>query len=113
MSSVQVCEDQMCHEEVFPLAMNYIDRYLSAEAMDKSVLQALGAACLFLSSKLKESKPLQAYKLCAYTDYSVGLQDLMVSISFIFWFLLHHPSSYHIKSTMRMSSSSIIQKHSN
>lgn len=76
-----MCEDNNCQEEVFPLAISYLDRFLSTCAVGKSQVQLLGTACLLLASKLREpsSRCLPAELLIFYTANSITLADLCVS----------------------------------
>lgn len=75
---LQVCAEQNLEEEVFPLAMNYLDRYLCIKSIHRTRLQCLGAASMFLASKLKETCPISAEQLVIYTDNSITLADLRV-----------------------------------
>ncbi|KAL2731318.1 G1/S-specific cyclin-D2 [Vespula squamosa] len=78
---IYVCEEQKCQEEVFPLSMNYVDRFLSICPIRKSQLQLLGTTCLLLASKLREASPLTAEVLVFYTDNSITLDDLWRAIA--------------------------------
>ena len=85
--SHQVCEEEKSEEDVFPLAINYLDRFLAVAPTRKCYLQLLGAVCMFLATKLKESRPLTAEKLCMYTDNSITPRELLVRN---YCFLLMH-----------------------
>ncbi|XP_015931167.1 G1/S-specific cyclin-D2 [Parasteatoda tepidariorum] len=73
----EVCEEERCQDEVFPLAVNCLDRFLLLVRVDKSQLQLLGAVCLFLASKLRQSRPLTAERLCLYSDNSITITQLI------------------------------------
>merc|ERR1712209_102263 len=73
---LEVCQELCCPPEVFCLAMNLMDRFLAKCRIEKSQLQLLGAVCLFLSSKFKETAPIPSEKLVMYTDFSVTLEDI-------------------------------------
>lgn len=76
----QVCEEQRCQEDVFPLAVSYLDRFLSITKVHTRHLQMLGTTCLLLSSKLRESDALTLTVLVSYTDNSVAPGNIMVSV---------------------------------
>ncbi|XP_026695055.2 G1/S-specific cyclin-D2-like [Ciona intestinalis] len=74
---MQVCEEQKCEDDVFPLSMNYLDRFLSVHPIHRTQLQSLGSACMLIASKVKETLPLTTEKLVVYTDHSVGQDELL------------------------------------
>ena len=76
---LEVCEEQQSQPEVFHLAINYMDRFLSEVRISKSQFQLLACVCLFLASKFKETCPLPAENLVIYTDSSVTIQEITVS----------------------------------
>jgi cyclin D2 len=73
----EVCEEEQCQDEVFPLAVNIMDRFLALVEIRKNQLQLLGAVCLFLASKLRQTRPLCTKRLVEYTDYSITSKELL------------------------------------
>ncbi|XP_076311091.1 G1/S-specific cyclin-D2-like [Tachypleus tridentatus] len=73
----EVCEEQNCEEFVFPVAVNYMDRFLAKVNIKKSQLQLLGAVCLLTASKFRQSRHLTVDVLVYYTDYSVTKEEIM------------------------------------
>ncbi|XP_059894207.1 G1/S-specific cyclin-D2-like [Gadus macrocephalus] len=73
----EVCEEESSNEDVFPMAISYLDRFLAIEPTKKGYLQLLGAVCLFIASKLKDCRTLLAEKLCGYTDNSISPRELL------------------------------------
>ncbi|KAH3898113.1 G1/S-specific cyclin-D2-like [Dreissena polymorpha] len=69
---LEVCDEQACEEEVFPLSMNYLDRFLSVCDISRTRLQLLGACSMFVASKLKDTSPISAERLVIYTDHSIS-----------------------------------------
>jgi hypothetical protein len=79
---LEVCEDQQSQPEVFCLAINYMDRFLSLCSISQSQLQLLGAVCLLVAWKVRQHEPLAASRLVEYSDYNLDLVDIMVSCNF-------------------------------
>ncbi|NP_001243936.1 cyclin D [Bombyx mori] len=68
---LEVCEEQQCEEQVFPLAVSYMDRFLAQRAISRQQLQLLAVTTMLLASKFRQCHPLSVDLLCAYTDNSV------------------------------------------
>ncbi|XP_055682743.1 G1/S-specific cyclin-D2-like [Lutzomyia longipalpis] len=68
---LELCDEQHCEEQVFPLAINFLDRFLCVCNISRQQLQLLGATCLLLASKVRQCLPLPVDLLCAYTDHTV------------------------------------------
>ena len=75
----QVCVELNC-EAIFPLAVNYVDRFLSVTAVSKSQLQLLGAVCLLIGSKLRQCRSIHPEDLVYFSDYSYTTADVTVSL---------------------------------
>lgn len=75
----QVCEELGCQEDVFPLAMSYLDRFLSVRQVRRSVFQLVGTTCLLIASKIRETTPISAERLVYYTANSFKVEDVWVS----------------------------------
>ena len=55
---LEVCEDQQCQPEVFFLAVDYLDRFLSLVNITKNQFQLVASTCLLLASKFSQVVPL-------------------------------------------------------
>lgn len=94
-----MCEEQKCQEDVFPLAVNYLDRFLSKNPIQKNHLQLLGTTCLLVSTKLRECESLTVDMLILYTDNTVTSEELfvstprMISFSLYYYYINRIPSS--------------------
>ena len=73
---LEVCEDQQCQSEVFFLAVNYLDRFLSRVNIKKTQFQLVASVCILLASKFYEAVPMRSEKLVSYTDNSVSVLEL-------------------------------------
>ncbi|RWS17277.1 G1/S-specific cyclin-D2-like protein, partial [Dinothrombium tinctorium] len=72
-----VCEELKCDEIVFPLAINYVDRFLSSTSIKKSQLQLLGAVCLLIASKLRQCQAIHSEDLVYYSDHSLSVAEII------------------------------------
>ncbi|XP_058065470.1 G1/S-specific cyclin-D2 [Anopheles bellator] len=69
---LEVCDEQKCEEQTFPLAVNFFDRFLCVLRINRYHLQLLGCCALLLASKIRQCQPLTVDVLSAYTDHAVS-----------------------------------------
>ncbi|KAJ8541612.1 hypothetical protein K7X08_002428 [Anisodus acutangulus] len=65
---VEVAEEYRLVPDTLYLTINYIDRYLSGNLMDRQRLQLLGVACMMIASKYEEICAPQVEEFCYITD---------------------------------------------
>jgi len=73
---LEVIQEQNSQPEVFCLAMNIMDRFLSQMKVLRTQLQLLGAVCILIASKIREPCPIPGKSLIIYTDYSISAEEL-------------------------------------
>lgn len=73
---LEVCDEQHCENQVFPLAVNFMDRFLCVCSLPKRRLQLLSAVCLLLASKIRQCNALSIDLLCYYSDNSFSPDDM-------------------------------------
>lgn len=79
---LEVIHEQQSQPEVFCLAMNMLDRFLSLCPVLKVQLQLLGSVCLLISSKIREPCPIPGQTIIVYTDYSITQEEIKVCFCF-------------------------------
>ncbi|KAM3177801.1 hypothetical protein ACTXT7_003858 [Hymenolepis weldensis] len=82
----EVCDHRNAPTEVLAHTIQLIDRFLSYVKTDKREYQLVGAACLLISTKLKETVPVSVEDLVRYSDYSttkeeICMKELLITIS--------------------------------
>nr|CAD7568388.1 unnamed protein product [Timema californicum] len=83
----EVCEEQRCEDQVFPLAVNFLDRFLCRCSISRRQLQLTAAVSLLLASKIRQCHALSVDLLCFYTDHSITPDEMRVS-SLLYYYLL-------------------------
>merc|ERR1712117_202836 len=74
---LEVCNDQICHVDVFLLSCNIMDRFLSQVNISTRQFQLVAAASMFIASKLVEPCPITGTVLVQYADNSYQLAELL------------------------------------
>jgi len=74
---VEVSEEYKLQTETLHLAVNYIDRFLSYMAVQRSKLQLVGAACMFIAAKYEEIYPPDVGEFVYITDDTYNKRQVL------------------------------------
>ncbi|KAK3230588.1 hypothetical protein Dsin_002469 [Dipteronia sinensis] len=74
---VEVAEEYRLVPDTLFLTVNYIDRYLSGNTMNRQRLQLLGVACMMIASKYEEICAPQVEEFCYITDNTYFKEEVL------------------------------------
>jgi len=74
---VEVAEEYHLHCETLFLAVNYIDRFLSVMAVQRSKLQLVGTSAMFIAAKFEEIYPPEVNEFVYITDDTYTTQQVL------------------------------------
>lgn len=75
---MEVCEVYKLHRETYYLAVDYLDRYLTANLrLPKTRLQLIGITCLFTAAKVEEIYPPKIAEFAYVTDSACTEDDIV------------------------------------
>ncbi|GMJ15187.1 Cyclin A1;1 [Hibiscus trionum] len=74
---VEVTEEYRLVSETLFLTVNYIDRYLSSNSINRQQLQLLGVACMMIASKYEEVSAPQVEEFCYVTDNTYCKDEIL------------------------------------
>ncbi|CAL0315481.1 unnamed protein product [Lupinus luteus] len=84
---VEVAEEYRLLPETLYLAVNYIDRYLSGNAVNRQKLQLLGVACMMIASKYEEICAPRVEEFCFITDNTYLKEEILQMESSVLCYL--------------------------
>ncbi|XP_022867393.1 cyclin-A1-4-like [Olea europaea var. sylvestris] len=84
---VEVSEEYRLIPDTLYMTVNYIDRYLSGNVMERQKLQLLGVACMMIASKYEEICAPQVEEFCYITDNTYFKDEVLQMESAVLNFL--------------------------
>ncbi|GKU98476.1 hypothetical protein SLEP1_g11480 [Rubroshorea leprosula] len=75
--SMDVAEEYRLVPDTLYLTVNYIDRYLSGNVMNRQRLQLLGVACMMIAAKYEEICAPQVEEFCYITDNTYFKEEVL------------------------------------
>ncbi|XP_027339521.1 cyclin-A1-1-like [Abrus precatorius] len=98
---VEVAEEYRLVPDTLYLTVNYIDRYLSGNVMNRQKLQLLGVASMMIASKYEEICAPQVEEFCYITDNTYFKEEVLQMESALLNFLKFEMTAPTIKCFLR------------
>ncbi|KAK9743487.1 hypothetical protein RND81_03G242800 [Saponaria officinalis] len=98
---VEVAEEYRLVPDTLYLTVNYIDRYLSGNVMNRQRLQLLGVACMMVAAKYEEICAPQVEEFCYITDNTYFKDEVLQMESAVLNFLKFEMTAPTTKSFLR------------
>ncbi|KAK7385150.1 hypothetical protein VNO78_30862 [Psophocarpus tetragonolobus] len=98
---VEVAEEYRLVPDTLYLTVNYIDRYLSGNAVNRQRLQLLGVSCMMISSKYEEICAPQVEEFCYITDNTYLKEEVLKMESAVLNYLKFEMTAPTIKCFLR------------
>ncbi|KAF9600224.1 hypothetical protein IFM89_005048 [Coptis chinensis] len=98
---VEVAEEYKLVSDTLYLAISYLDRYLSSNALNRQKLQLLGVSCMLIASKYEEISPPHVEDFVYITDNTYTKQEVVKMETDILKFLNFEMGNPTIKTFLR------------
>ncbi|KAM7517022.1 hypothetical protein LguiA_006605 [Lonicera macranthoides] len=98
---VEVSEEYKLLSDTLYLTINYIDRFLSVNALNRQKLQLLGVSSMLIASKYEEIKPPHVEDFCYITDNTYSKEEVVKMEAEVLKALKFEMGSPTIKSFLR------------
>ncbi|XP_027902093.1 cyclin-A1-1-like isoform X1 [Vigna unguiculata] len=98
---VEVAEEYRLVPDTLYLTVNYIDRYLSGNVMNRQKLQLLGVASMMIASKYEEICAPQVEEFCYITDNTYFKEEVLQMESAVLNFLKFEMTAPTVKCFLR------------
>ncbi|RZB69038.1 cyclin-A1-4-like isoform X2 [Glycine soja] len=98
---VEVAEEYRLVPETLYLTVNYLDRYLSGNAMNRQRLQLLGVSCMMIASKYEEICAPQVEEFCYITDNTYLKEEVLQMESAVLNYLKFEMTAPTVKCFLR------------
>ncbi|GAB4844149.1 hypothetical protein Ancab_037456 [Ancistrocladus abbreviatus] len=98
---VEVAEEYRLVPDTLYLTVNYIDRYLSGNSVNRQRLQLLGVACMMIAAKYEEICAPQVEEFCYITDNTYFKEEVLQMESAVLNFLKFEMTAPTVKCFLR------------